>query len=188
MHSGLNTYSIRKINRKYHKPAPTSLTTSYATGDDGYNRNGDVELTDFLTLRYKNVFGNYLRFTDINGKAVVAGTTTYTIDHFTGLAFTNLQSTNTWATHVANALTFTVTVGGQTFSNFYVPNIKELESIRRFDSNWGLDILNLSSSIWTATTDPTNSSNAFNTATACRFTSAAKSANNGCVYFRKHFL
>ncbi len=167
---------------------PTGVTTSYATGDDGNLLHGDSDLVNFTTLRNKNIFGNYLRFTDVTGKAVVPGTTTYNIDHYTGLGFTIGQAANTWAIHLANALTHSVTVGGQVFSGFWLPNIKELDTIRTYDSTYGLSVVLESTDIWTSDTDVTTTANAMVAASANRYVSVVKtSATRRAIYFRNHF-
>lgn len=189
MHSGITPYSLKKIARKYHKPAGTNVTTSYSSGDDGNLRSTDNELTDFYTLKIKNVFGNFLRFTDINGKAVVAGTTSYIIDHFTGFGFTLGQAANNWATHLANSQTFTLTVSGQTLSGFYLPNLKELDTIRSYATSYGLDIVSETTDQWTSTTDSTTTANAMVLTSASRYVSVVKtSTTRKAIYFRKHFI
>lgn len=188
MQSGITRYSLKKTRRVYHKPMHTNVTTSFATGDDGNSQKGNADLVNFSTLKLRNCFGNFLRFTDINGRATVPGTTTYTIDHFTGLGFSLGQAANTWAIHVAAALTFSVIVGGQTLSGFWLPNIKELDSIRRYDSTYGLEIVAETQDNWTSVTDVTNTANAIVAASSLRFTGVIKtSATRKAIYFRNHF-
>ena len=117
----------------------TGQKISYRLGDSRAISSG--RLVDFFTLNCNNPFGNTFRFTDENGDHYtdtdsdglpdtknIAGAFSngYFIDHGTGIAYSWGGATSrNWNAQVDAALAHT-NVG---FSNFELPNIKELFSL-----------------------------------------------------------
>jgi len=167
----------------------TGQTTSYATGDDGDLKHG--RLTDFFTLKTNNIFGNTHRFTDENGAQTYSSN--YVIDHATGLGWcTSLQSTSNWATAIASVLS--LVVGGNTFTDFKLPNINELLSIMVWSQiclNYAPFNINpgASAQMWTSTTNYGGITAAIRVSyqTIPGPTSAPKSGSQPFLQCRKHF-
>ncbi len=175
------------INEIY--PTQTGQTTSYATGDDGNLQRG--RLTDFFTLKTNNVFGNTHRFTDENGLQVYGSN--YAIDHATGLGWcTTLQTSANWATAIANTLS--LTVGGNTYNDFKLPNANEVLVITQY-SNVCLNYVpfNLNpvtaAQVWSSTTNYSATTAALRISyqTFPTASSVAKTASQPYLLCRKHF-
>ncbi len=129
LNSGLSTSQINALNRIL------PLNTGWP-GDDTFSR-----LTDFMTLKSNNAFGNTSRFTGSGGTfAELNVSTAYMIDHATGLGWyigssvpsngANLAS----AKSSAAAFTYSDPVLG-TLSSFRVPTANEVLSILNWDGS-----------------------------------------------------
>lgn len=134
---------VAEYGRGYNYPLPTGQVTGFRTGDAT-----DIEttifapvrvanslkvqnsLTDFLTLGNTNSFGNTSRFTDVDGLQVYGNK--YIIDNYTGLGwFGEVKAVNAadWNACIDDALTDT----DASFSDWFLPNRKQLESITRYE-------------------------------------------------------
>jgi len=165
----------------YKRPTLTGQLTSYRTGDDAwrllnseyvntqpaypvsYAQLDTTALDPFRTLLNNNAFGNKNRFTDENGLQVYGNN--YAIDHLTNIGwYLTVQSAVTWNNAIDNSVAFTV-LG---YTDFYLPSIKEMESIVDVEDN---DVLiyspfNFSNAIggvdlWTSTTNKGETTRAF---------------------------
>lgn len=152
----------------YDRPELTGQTTSYRTGDDGWNLANNiydytapsyptsyakldtVALAPFTTLVDNNAFGNKNRFTDINGLQVYGDN--YVIDHLTGLGWYRLEQTAVnWNPAIDNAASSTQ----NSYSDWRLPNIKEYNSIATFEAGaWNYAPFSLvpTSQWWTSNT------------------------------------
>lgn len=151
----------------YNFPPPTGQTTSYATGDDGYQwtnlwstywattRVGKrPQLATFTTLISNNSFGNTNRFTDSVGGATYSDN--YMIDHYTGLGwYLTIQSAQTWANAISGAEGFTTL-----YTDWFIPNTSQLFSVQNMSistssMNYSPFNYNVDTElIWTSTTSP----------------------------------
>jgi hypothetical protein len=165
----------------YFDVSLTGQLTSYRTGDDAwrllnseyvntqpaypvsYAQLDTTALDPFRTLLNNNAFGNKNRFTDENGLQVYGNN--YAIDHLTNRGwYLTVQSAVTWNNAIDNSVAFTV-LG---YTDFYLPSIKEMESIVDVEDN---DVLiyspfNFSNAIggvdlWTSTTNKGETTRAF---------------------------
>jgi hypothetical protein len=167
----------------------TGQSTSYASKDDGDLKQG--RLVDFFTLSTNNIFGNTHRFTDENGNQ--SYTSHYMIDHATGLGwYTVLQSAAAWTTAVS--ATLTLTVGTNTYSDFFLPNVNEVLSITSWNQvclNYAPFNLNpgIATQIWSSTTNYSNTISAIRISiqTFPGASSGLKAANQPYLFCRKHF-
>ena len=174
----------------------TGQTTSFATGDDGDREDGRG--VDFFTLDCNNIFGNTNRFTDINGLQVYGDD--YMIDHLgdEGLGWFLLNRGNVnWATAIANAATDT----SAGFSDWFIPNVRQLFSLANFDDGQvgissifhysPVDDFNLATTwaAWTSTTRKVVTANAHIMANSNQLTvnEAAKTTTRRMIICRKHF-
>ena len=150
-------------------PLQSGQTTSYATGDDGDLQRG--RLVDFDTLPYNNGFGNTYRFTDELGGQTF--TNNIIIDWSTWDGGTDVlgfilsinsdsnNSTQTWTDWMSGQPYTT-----DSFSNWYVVNVAELNNLINYEYTSGLNgypFNNPTSAdglFWTSTTSPNNTANA----------------------------
>jgi hypothetical protein len=129
----------------YNFPALSGQYTSYRTGDDGWLvQNGwynytrpinplyiqDLDLTlsnYYYRLKNDNVFGNKLRFTDVDGNQTFPATANKNlvfIDHLTGLMWTRTRITNSnWNTFIDTSLTHSVVVDSVTYDDWAAPSV-----------------------------------------------------------------
>ena len=175
----------------------TGQTTSYRTGDDG-----DIEAgraTDFLTLATPNPFGNTNRFTDELGGStytnnIVIDWSTYDTVGGTVLGYyLGDTSFRTWNNYIDWALALSV---GTFTTGWRGMNAKELLNLFNystpravdyapFNTSLTLNIGNYSRYIWTSTTHPTTTTNAFRTDVAAFVLQLHNKANtNQCVAVR----
>jgi len=136
------------------KTIEPSQYTSYRTGDEGWRvQNGWYDYTppatpksiaelDHTSSNFNFVLSSPLvvngvsstvRFVDILGGQTwtgVGNSNNITIDKLTGLMYTRLQSAqNTWNLHIDNALSFSITFGGNTYSDWYLMSMNEMQVI-----------------------------------------------------------
>jgi len=150
----------------------TGQTTSYRTGDDGDLQEGRA--TDFFTLASNNPFGNTNRFTDeLGGQTytddIVIDWSTY--DGSTVLGYYRLRNlTNiTWGAAIDAALLISI---GSFTTGWRLPNIYELQNICNFSVpttlNYAPFTLGItgSISIWSSTTNPAATTQAYRLANA----------------------
>ena len=148
-------------------PLKSGQTISYATGDDG-----DIEAgrdVDFLTLPFNNPFGNTDRFTDefggqVYNNKIAIDWSTYGNNRVLGYYMLPALN-NTWLVSIVQSLA--LNVGG--FINWRMANVKEVENVLfyRGGINHGLDYPPFNSnftssvSLWSSTTDISNTANAY---------------------------
>ena len=130
-----NIIKVVSASRTTAKLMKTGQTTSYRTGDDG-----DIEAgRDFFTLAENNPFGNTNRFTDeLGGQTytnnIVIDWSTY--DGSTVLGYSRIFNSNTlWGASIDYCTN--LTQGG--YSNWRMPNFKELVNVLNFGSSINLD-------------------------------------------------
>jgi hypothetical protein len=205
----------------YDFPALSGQWTSYRTGDDGWlAQNGwydytrpsnpvyiqelDLTLSNYYyRLKNDNVFGNKLRFTDVDGGQTFSSTGNKNlvfIDHLTGLMWTRTRITNgNWDTFIDTSLTHSVVVNSVTYDDWAAPNIEIFKQLFMsqsrliqdgsnviFNMNFNGD--NKSSTTVLATTTQsyiirTSSLNDF-----IGIVNANKTSNDGGYFCRKHLL
>ena len=104
-----------KVGIAYTPVQLTDQTISYRVGDNGYHNGigtynytnpvypvNYAQLSNFLTLVSENSFGNFSRYTDINGLQVYADN--YVIDHYRNLGIYRIRlGSGTWNTHIDTA-------------------------------------------------------------------------------------
>lgn len=136
-------------------------TTSYEIGDDGERQNGRG--TSFLQLSCNNWFGNTNRFTATDGTQTLIDS--LMLDWQTGLMWivTPFGTYASWdlAVQAAEAASFAG------YTDFYLPNTRELYSLCNFGQN---DLMNYSplsvaatpyANLWSSTTNPQNTAEAY---------------------------
>jgi len=144
----------------------TGQTTSYRTGDDG-----DIEagrLSSFDRLKANNPFGNDLRFTDELGTQTYANDiiidwSTYDGSEVLGYyrVFYSPVGTTDWNGYVDGGLAVSI---GTFTSGWRMMNAREAINIADYGSSpvYGYAPLNLgSNNIWTSTTRPNSTGQAF---------------------------
>jgi len=150
-------------------PLQSGQTTSYATGDDGDLQRG--RLVDYSTLPYNNGFGNTNRFTDELGgqtftnNIIIDWSTwdggTDVLGYILSINSDSNNSTQTWATWISGQPYTT-----DSFSNWYVVNVSELNSLLNYEYTAALNGYPFNNStggdglFWTSTTSPSNTANA----------------------------
>ena len=183
------TQSQRQIIQRVES-IKTGQTISYATGDDGDREDGRG--VDFLTLNCNNIFGNTNRLTDINGLQVYGDD--YMIDHLTRLGWLIIaQASVPWATALTNAGTAT----NAGFSDWFMPNVRQLFSLIDWETAtqlfFGYPPINdfgVSTGVkWTSTTLDSNSLFAYGMGVNAGFILAAqdKTVSRRLILCRKHF-
>jgi hypothetical protein len=185
LNDDLTPTQINQIQRQ--QPTRTGQTTSYRTGDDG-----DLELgigASFSTLSDNNIFGNTNRFTS------ELGTQTYTnnfvLDHSTGLMWYIALVTGTqWNAAIDGALASTQGA----FTDWILPNINQLISICNFSivtnsllnySPFNIAITTTTDRIWTSTTTPSATVNAYTLYNLGQITGTGKSTTQSYIICRK---
>jgi len=142
-------------------PLQTGQTTSYATGDDGDLQRG--RLVDYTTLPHNNGFGTTDRFTDELGGQTFTNNIVIDWSTWDGgtdvngyILSSNSDSNNTrqvWATWMAGQPYTT-----DSFGNWYVVNINEMNNLMNYESTNGLNgypfnnPTNSNGNLWTSTT------------------------------------
>lgn len=196
----------------YDYPTPTGQTTSYRTGDDGYQfsnlwqpffaieRKGrKIQLATWLTLTSPNMFGNTNRFTDQFGGQTYADN--YAIDHYTGLGWITVPNVigQNWNTAIDGAEAETYL----NFTDWQLPNVNQIMSILNYSVALPLNYapFNLTAAasikfLWTSTTVTNSTTFAYiviyNHTTANLpgvLSSVAKTTTTNChfTFCRKHF-
>jgi len=205
----------------YDFPALSGQWTSYRTGDDGWlAQNGwydytrpanplyiqelDLSLSNYYyRLKHNNVFGNKLRFTDVDG-AQVFGTTgdknLVFIDHLTGLMWTRTRITNAnFDTFIDTSLTHSVTVDSVVYNDWVAPNIEIFKQLFMSQSRRIIDGANVifemiaNGDNKSSTTSIVTTTNGYGIRTGAAdnritISEMGKSANDGGYFCRKHLL
>ncbi len=185
LNDDLTPTQINRIQRQ--QPTRTGQTTSYRTGDDG-----DLELgigASFSTLSDNNIFGNTNRFTS------ELGTQTYTnnfvLDHLTGLMWYRTPTTATQWNGAIDASQLS-TQGG--FTDWLLPNMNQLISICNFStvtnallnySPFNIAITTSTDRIWTSTTLPNSTTNAYTLQSNSTFAGSGKATTQSYIICRK---
>jgi hypothetical protein len=144
----------------------TGQTTSYRTGDDGDLERG--RSVDFFTLAENNVFGNTNRFTDELGgqtytKNIVIDWSTYNGSTVLGFRRTITTST-TWNQAIDGALLVSI---APFTSGWRLPNIRELDNLVNYSTLRSMlyppfdSIFSGNQTLWSSTTNPATTTNAF---------------------------
>lgn len=136
-------------------------TTSYETGDDGERQNG--RSASFLQLNCNNWFGNTNRFTATDGTQTLIDS--LMLDWQTGLMWivTPFGTYASWdlAIQAAEATSYAG------YTDFYVPNINELESLRNLSVSDTMSYSPLGvmstpyANIWSSSTNPNATTEAY---------------------------
>jgi hypothetical protein len=135
----------------------TGQTISYRTGDDGDIEQGS--LLSFVVLSAQNPYGNSNRFTDtLGGQTYADG---IIVDWSRRLMWYNPSTTANWNTSIDAAEA--ATTGG--FTDWHIPNVQQAQSIMNYGNSGGMlnyTPFNLSfASMWTSTTSPDTTTNAY---------------------------
>jgi hypothetical protein len=174
----------------------TGQTTSYRTGDDGDLEAGRA--TDFLTLAVNNPFGSTSRFTDELGGTSYANDIVIDWSTYDNIAGTVLGyycgdvTYRTWNDAIDWGIALTV---GTFLTGWRLWNIKEMTNLFNYSTTRAVNYapftgltLNIGSSsryIWTSTTYPTSTTNAFRSDLASWALQPQNKANtNQCVATR----
>lgn len=191
----------------YQRPIPTSVYTSYATGDDGWhmqngtytyeNKVGNLASIDYSAvgnigrvLSANNSFGNNNRFTDELGTQIFASG--YVIDHLTGLGWKiAIHGVGiNWVNSISGAASLTFA----TFSDWRVPNYQEQDSLFIYNTsntmNYSPFNINVSERLWSSTTQPQSTANAIALFTLQGTSSAGQSKTSTAQSYmvcRNHF-
>jgi hypothetical protein len=205
----------------YSFPALSGQWTSFRTGDDGWlAQNGwydytrpanplyvqelDLSLSDYYyRLKHNNVFGNKLRFTDVDGAQVFGSTGNKNlvfIDHLTGLMWTRTRIVNAnWDTFIDTSLTHSVTVDSVLYDDWAAPSIEIFKQLFMSQSRLIQDgsnvIFNMNQNgdnkSSTTNLNDTTGQYIIRTSGANNFitiASTGKATSDGGYYCRKHLL
>ena len=154
------------VSLKGAMPLKSGQTTSYATNDDVDLQWG--RLVDYSTLPYNNGFGNTNRFTDELGgqtftnNIIIDWSTwdggTDVLGYILSINSDSNNSTQTWATWISGQPYTT-----DSFSNWYVVNVSELNSLLNYEYTAALNGYPFNNpttgdgNFCTSTTSPNNS-------------------------------
>jgi len=205
----------------YNFPSLSGQYTSYRTGDDGWLvQNGwynytrpinplyiqelDLSLSNYYyRLKNNNIFGNKLRFTDIDGTQVFSATGNKNlvfIYHLTGLMWTRTRITNgSWDNFIDTSLTHSVVVDSVTYDDWAAPSIEIFKQLFMSNSRLiqdGSNVIfdmNLNGDNKTSTTvlSSTTQSYIIRTASMNDFIAVVnsnKTSNDGGYFCRKHLI
>jgi len=185
LNDDLTPTQINTIQRQ--QPTRTGQTTSYRTGDDG-----DLELgigTGFSTLQVNNIWGNTNRFTDTLGGQTY--TNNFVVDHLTGLMWYRVPVINTqWNGAIDGAEASTQ----GTFTDWSIPNINQLITICNFStvtnallnySPFNIAITTTTDRIWTSTSLPNSTTNAYTLQSNSTFAGSGKATSQSYIIVRK---
>jgi hypothetical protein len=154
------------VSRTTAQLMKTGQTTSYRTGDDG-----DLEAgrnVSFTVLAENNVFGNTNRFTDELGtqtytKNIVIDWSTYNGSTVLGFRRTITTST-TWNQAIDGALLVSI---APFTSGWRLPNIREFDNLVNYSTLRSMlyppfdSIFSGNQTLWSSTTNPATTTNAF---------------------------
>lgn len=181
----LKPKQIRQIQRQ--EPLRTGQVTSFRTGDDANLLMGIG--ASFSTLADNNIWGNNFRFTDETGG--FAFVNNFVLDHLSGLMWYRVPvTTSNWNTAIDGAEASTQ--GG--FSDWFLPNINQLISICNFSittssllnySPFNIAITSTTDRIWTSTTVPSSTTNAFGLFTNGGLSNIGKTTAQSYIICRK---
>jgi hypothetical protein len=205
----------------YNFPALSGQYTSYRTGDDGWlAQNGfydytrpsnplyiqelDLSLSNYYyRLKYNNIFGNKLRFTDVDGNQIfpaINNKNLVFIDHYTGLMWTRTRITNSnWDNFIDTSLTHSVIVNSVTYNDWAAPNIEIFKQLFMSTSRLIQDGANL---IFNMDLNGDNKSSTTNESTTTlgyiirtssinnniTIVNSNKTSNDGGYFCRKHLI
>jgi len=183
------------------KTIEPSQYTSYRTGDEGWRvQNGWYNYTpptnpkaiaelDFTSPNFFNVLKNPLvvngvssttRFVDVNGVQVfsaVNNANLVVIDKLTGMMYSRATLPGVgWDLSIDNALSYSITVNGIIYDDWYLISLKEIQSIiHQFagispqnDTLTNVALWNPSNNCFTSTTNPNITLNAYRFITGTR--------------------
>jgi hypothetical protein len=177
---------------------PSGQTTVYRTGDDADKRLVNGRTPDFFTLNYTNPFGNTNRFTDELGGATYANDIVIdwsTYDNVAGTVLGYYCGDTTFRTW-NDAIDWGASLSVGTFTTAWrLWNIREMKSLFNYSTTRAINYapftgltLNIGSSsryVWTSTTHPTYTTNAFRGDFASWALQSQNKANaNQCVATR----
>jgi hypothetical protein len=178
-----------------------SQYTSYRTGDEGWRvQNNWYDYTpptnpaavaelDMTSTTFFNVLKTPLvvnsvssttRFVDVNGIQAFSSTgnaNLVVIDKLTGMMYSRATlPALVWNSAIDNALSYSITVTGNTYNDWYLISLKEIQSIiHQFagispqnDTLTNVALWNPSNNCWTATTNPNITLNAYRFITGTR--------------------
>jgi hypothetical protein len=171
---------------KFQFPIPVQRT-SYRTGDEGWRvQNGWYDYTppampkvvaelDYTSVNWADTLASPLivngvsstdRFVDAFG-AKIAGSASVVIDKLQGVAFTRtvINKAN-WNAAIDDALTYSITVNSITFSDWYLIGLNDILPTTRMEAGVAFAqlidlsalLLFFSTNVYTATTNPANTS------------------------------
>ena len=176
----------------------TGSLTIYRTGDDADTRN-EGRATDFFTLATNNPFGNTNRFTDeLGGQTyannIVIDWSTYDVTLGKVLGYyLGDTSYRTWDNYIDWALALSVgtfTTGWRGWNTKELLNLFNYSTTRAvnyapFNTSFTLNIGSSARYLWTSTTYPTATTNAYRTDLASWLLQPQSKANsNQCVAVR----
>lgn len=185
LNDDLTPTQINQIQRQ--QPTRSGQVTSFRTGDDGNLQMGIG--TSFFGLSDLNIFGTNKRFTDELGTEIY--TNKFVLDHLTGLMwYINVTITTQWNGAIDGALASTQ----GTFTDWFIPNMNQLITICNFStvtnsllnySPFNIPITSASDRIWTSTTLPNSTTNAYTLQSNSTFAGSGKATTQSYIICRK---
>ena len=185
LNDDLTPTQINRIQRQ--QPLRTGQVTSYRTGDDANLQMG-IGAT-FSTLSDNNIFGTNQRFTDELGGQTY--TNKFVLDHSTGLMwYIALTTATQWNGAIDGALASTQ----GTFTDWSLPNMNQLISICNFSTvtnallnyaPFNIAVTTSTDRIWTSTTVPNATANAYTLQSNSTFAGTGKSTSQSYIICRK---
>jgi hypothetical protein len=185
LNDDLTPTQINQIQRQ--QPTRSGQVTSFRTGDDG-----DLEMgigASFFQLSDLNIFGTNKRFTDELGTEIY--TNKFVLDHSTGLMwYIGLIGATQWNGAIDGALASTQ----GTFTDWSLPNMNQLISICNFStvtnallnySPFNIAVTTSTDRIWTSTTLPNSTTNAYTLQSNSTFAGSGKATSQSYIIVRK---
>lgn len=194
-HSGLfsETFGSSSFGILFKTIQPTQYV-SYRIGDEGWRVQNNwfnysspskpkaIAELDYTNPNFFNVLANPLvvngvisttRFVDVDGVQVFSATgnkNKVVIDKLTGLMYTrNNPFVDTWNNCIDNALTYSISVNGFTYDDWFLASYNEYKNIVHdyagvlpyLDTLTSIQLFSININNWTSTTHPDNTTNAF---------------------------
>jgi hypothetical protein len=182
-------------------------TTQYAVGDARWQVTNNIwdrtvlgitplpSNNDTLLGTTLNAFGNTNVWTDEDGLQVYGNN--YAINHLYGIGFyLTVQGVDIWEDAIANSQSASITVGSETYTDWYVPNAYVYSLLFRRDGGGGSNlnfspISITSANLWTSESGQVASPATFKTAANPTSSSSLGERNRGLtanyIYIRRHY-
>lgn len=117
-----------RVQNGFYDYTPPTYPSKYAQLNTLLGANSWYKLKTALTVNGVTSTERFVDLSGIQGWAALNNLNVAVLDKLTGLMFTRgyLFATANWGTTINNALAYSVTINGNTYSNWYVPSTLEM--------------------------------------------------------------